>query len=302
MPEPAERLPSWRPGPTRDAVLAFLDEAAAVPRAQRVACLDNDGTLWCEKPTYVQFDFFVDVLKTAVGKDPSLAQRPEFAALLSGDSAAIGEIGLERIAFALASLCAGISPEAFTALVADFMGRAVHATLGRPLRTNVYRPMQELLAALRELDFTIAVVTGGGTEFVRGISQDLYGVPPERVVGTLVEYDYSDEGDRPVLLRSTRILGGANEGAVKVNNIQTQLGRRPILAVGNSGGDRQMLEWAATGEGPTLALLVNHDDAEREFSYVSSAETFAESEEITDVGARLGWTVISMANDWETVF
>ena len=273
-----------------------------MPLAQRVACLDNDGTLWCEKPTYVQFDFFVDVLKTAVGKDPSLAQRPEFAALLSGDSAAIGEIGLERIAFALASLCAGISPEAFTALVHDFMGRAVHATLGRPLRTNVYRPMQELLAALRELDFTIAVVTGGGTEFVRGISQDLYGVPPERVVGTLVEYDYSDEGDRPVLLRSTRILGGANEGAVKVNNIQTQLGRRPILAVGNSGGDRQMLEWAATGEGPTLALLVNHDDAEREFSYVSSAETFAESEEITDVGARLGWTVISMANDWETVF
>jgi len=283
-------------------VLAFLDEAAAVPLAQRVACLDNDGTLWCEKPTYVQFDFFVDVLKTAVGKDPSLAQRPEFAALLSGDSAAIGEIGLERIAFALASLCAGISPEAFTALVHDFMGRAVHATLGRPLRTNIYRPMQELLAALRELDFTVAVVTGGGTEFVRGISQDLYGVPPERVVGTLVEYDYSDEGDRPVLLRSTRILGGANEGAVKVNNIQTQLGRRPILAVGNSGGDRQMLEWAATGEGPTLALLVNHDDAEREFSYVSSAETFAESEEITDVGARLGWTVISMANDWETVF
>jgi len=302
MPEPAERLPSWRPGPTRDAVLAFLDEAAAVPLAQRVACLDNDGTLWCEKPTYVQFDFFIDVLKTAVGKDPSLAQRPEFAALLSGDSAAIGEIGLERIAFALASLCAGISPEAFTALVHDFMGRAVHATLGRPLRANVYRPMQELLVALRELDFTIAVVTGGGTEFVRGISQDLYGVPPERVVGTLVEYDYSDEGDRPVLLRSTRILGGANEGAVKVNNIQTQLGRRPILAVGNSGGDRQMLEWAATGEGPTLALLVNHDDAEREFSYVSSAETFAESEEITDVGARLGWTVISMANDWETVF
>ncbi len=302
MPEPAERLPSWRPGPTRDAVLAFLDDATSVPVEERVACLDNDGTLWCEKPTYVQFDFFVDVLKTAVGKDPSLAQRPEFAALLSGDSAAIGEIGLERIAFALASLCAGISPEAFTALVHDFMGRAVHATLGRPLRTNVYRPMQELLAALRELDFTIAVVTGGGTEFVRGISQDLYGVPPERVVGTLVEYDYSDEGDRPVLLRSTRIVGGANEGAVKVNNIQTQLGRRPILAVGNSGGDRQMLEWAATGEGPTLALLVNHDDAEREFSYVSSAETFAESEPITDVGRRLGWTVVSMANDWETVF
>ena len=302
MSEPAERLPSWRPGPTRDTLLAFLDDAAGVPRAQRVACLDNDGTLWCEKPTYVQFDFFVDVLKTAVGQDPTLAQKPEFAALLAGDAAAIGEIGLERIALALASLCAGISPEAFTALVHDFMGRAVHATLDRPLRTNVYRPMQELLAELRDLDFTIAVVTGGGTEFVRGVSQDLYDVPPERVVGTLVEYDYSDEEDRPVLLRSTRILGGANEGAVKVNNIQTQLGRRPILAVGNSGGDRQMLEWAATGEGATLALLVDHDDAEREFSYVSAAQTFAESEPITDVADRLGWTVISMANDWHTVF
>jgi phosphoserine phosphatase len=302
MPEPAERLPSWRPGPTRDAVLAFLDDATSLPVDKRVACLDNDGTLWCEKPTYVQFDFFVDVLKTAVGKDPGLTQKPEFAALLSGDAGAIGEIGLERIALALASLCAGITPEDFMASVHDFMGRAVHATLGRPLRTNTYRPMQELLAALRELDFTIAVVTGGGTEFVRGVSQDLYGVTPERVVGTLVEYDYSDEDDRPVLLRSTRILGPANEGAVKVNNIQTQLGRRPILAAGNSGGDRQMLEWAATGEGPTLALLVNHDDAEREFSYLSSAETFAESEPITDVGARLGWTVISMANDWETVF
>jgi phosphoserine phosphatase len=302
MPEAPERLPSWRPGPTRDALLAFLDAAVDVPVEKRVACLDNDGTLWCEKPTYVQFDFFIDVLKTALGKDPALAKQPEFAALLSGDREAIGELGLERIGLALAGLCSGISPEAFTALVADFMGRAMHSTLGRPLRAGTYQPMQELLAALRDLDFTIAVVTGGGTEFVRGVSQDLYAVPPERVVGTLVEYDYSDEDDRPILLRSTRILGGANEGAVKVNNIQTQLGRRPILAAGNSGGDRQMLEWAATGEGPTLALLVNHDDAEREFSYVSSAETFAESEPITDVGARLGWTVISMANDWETVF
>jgi phosphoserine phosphatase len=302
MPEPAERLPSWRPGPTREALVAFLDEAASSPRAQRVACLDNDGTLWCERPTYVQLDFFVDVLKTAVAEDPGLGQKPEFAALLSGDAAAIGDIGLERIAFALASLCAGISPEAFTAMVQDFVGRAVHSTTGRPVRSMVYRPMQELLAELRELDFTVAVVTGGGTEFVRSISHDLYAVPPERVVGTLVQYDYSDEGDRPVLLRSTRIVGAANEGAPKVTNIQTQLGRRPILAVGNSGGDRQMLEWAATGEGPTLAMLVDHDDAEREFSYVSSAETFSEAEPIIDVAARLGWTVVSMANDWETVF
>jgi hypothetical protein len=302
MTETDALLPSWRPGPTRDAVLAFLDAAPQIPPAQRLACFDNDGTLWCERPTYVQFDFFVDVLKTSVAKDPNLAQKPEFAALLSGDQAAIGELGLERIAFALTSLCVDISPDAFTALVQDFMGRAVHQTLGRPVRTNVYQPMLELMQALRTLDFTIAVVTGGGTEFVRAVSLDLYGVPPERVVGTLIEYDYSDDDDRPALTRTSRLVGGANEGAVKVSNIQTQLGRRPVFAAGNSGGDRQMLEWAATGRGPTLALLVDHDDADREFHYTSTAQTFAEAEPITTVGERLGWTVVSMARDWATVF
>jgi hypothetical protein len=178
----------------------------------------------------------------------------------------------------------------------------VHPRLGRPVRTKTYVPMLELVAELRRLEFTVAIVTGGGCEFVRAVSEALYGVPPELVVGTLIEYDYADDDDRPTLRRSSRLVGAANEGAAKVAHIQTLLGRRPILAAGNSGGDRQMLEWAATGEGPTLALLVNHDDADREFSYVSSAETFAESEPITDVGARLGWTVVSMADDWSTVF
>jgi phosphoserine phosphatase len=297
-----DRMPSWTRGATRTALEEFLDQVVDVPVEQRVACFDNDGTLWCERPTYPQFDFFVDVLETAVGKDPALVRQPEFAALISHDRVAIGELGLERLALALAGLCNGLTPEGFTALVRDFMSHAMHPTLGRPLRTNTYQPMLELLHDLRELDFTLAVVTGGGTEFVRALSQDLYATPPERVVGTLIEYDYSDAAGRPVLTRTSRLVGGANEGAVKVSNIQTQLGRRPILAAGNSGGDRQMLEWAATGEGPTLALLVDHDDEDREFRYVSSAETFEESEPITDVARREGWTVVSMVQDWSTVF
>jgi phosphoserine phosphatase len=282
--------------------VAFLDAVAEVPVEHRVACFDNDGTLWCERPTYVQFDFFVDVLKSAVAADPAVAGQAEFAAVLSGDPAAIAEVGLDRVAMALAGLCSGITPEAFTGLVHDFMGRARHARLDRPTRTAVYLPMLELLDELRSLDFTVCVVTGGGTEFVRAISQDLYGVPPERVVGTLLEYDVLDPDANPSLLRSTRLFGEVNEGAAKVGNIQTQLGRRPILGVGNSGGDRQMLAWAAGGDGPTLALLVDHDDADREFSYLSTAETFKETEPITEVAARLGWTVISMARDWEAVF
>ncbi|KRF37725.1 HAD family hydrolase [Nocardioides sp. Soil805] len=298
------RLPSWRPGPTRDAVLAFLDAAPSVPVEQRVACFDNDGTLWCERPRYPQLDFFVDALTTAVRADPGLADAPELAAVLGGDRAAIGEIGLERIALALTGLFRGVTPEDFTARVREFAARAVHPTLSRPLRDTTYLPMLELIAALRRIDFTVFVVTGGGTEFVRALSQQLYGVPPEAVVGSLIDYDFAPTtaGSGPRLTRADRLVGTANEGAAKVTHIQTQLGRRPILAAGNSGGDREMLEWAASAGGPTLALLVDHDDATREFSYVSTAETVAEPEPITDVGARLGWTVVSMADDWDAVF
>lgn len=303
MTDRAEVLPSWRAGPTRDAIMTFLDDAASLPPAERVACFDNDGTMWCERPTYVQFDFFVDALTTRIVEDPSLSDRPEYAAILSGDAAAIGEIGLERIAMALTSLFEGMAPQDFTARARDFMARATHRTLHRPARATVYQPMLELIDELRRRDFTISIVTGGGTEFVRAISEDLYGVPPETVVGTLIKYQLLRDADgRPTLSRTAAIEGDANEGPTKVTNIQTQLGRRPVLAGGNSGGDREMLEWACTGDGPGLALLIDHDDAEREFRYVSTAETFTESEPITDVGARLGWTVVSMANDWEVVF
>jgi phosphoserine phosphatase len=296
-------LPSWRSGPTRDAIVGFLEAVPAVPVHRRVACFDNDGTLWCERPNYVQLEFFIDVLKARVVDDPSIADTPEFAALLSGDRAAIGDLGLERVGLALVGLFAGDSPEEFDAVAREYMSRATHPTLGRLSRTGVYQPMLELITELRRLDFFVAVVTGGGTEFVRAISDELYEVPAEAVVGTLIGYEFGrDANGRPTLARSADLGGQPNEGAVKVNNIQTQLGRRPIFAAGNSGGDREMLEWAAAGDGPRLAVLVNHDDAEREFSYVSSAETFAEREPITDVGARLGWTVVSMADDWSTIF
>jgi phosphoserine phosphatase len=296
-------LPSWRPGSTRDAVVAFLDEITTVPVAERVACFDNDGTLWCERPQYVQLEFFVHALGERVKAQPAASRQPEFAALLMHDRAALGELGLERIAMALVSLFEGISPEEFTRQARTFMVAAQHPTLGRPLRSNLYQPMLELVAELRRREVAVTIVSGGGTEFLRSVSQELYGVPPEAVVGTLIDYDFvRDDHGAPGLLRSGRVAGVANEGAAKVSSIQSQLGRRPLLAAGNSGGDREMLEWAAAGEGPTLALLVDHDDGDREFSYVSKAETVEEPEPITAVGARSGWTVVSMARDWETVF
>ncbi|MGP5217700.1 HAD family hydrolase [Arthrobacter rhombi] len=297
-------LPSWRSGATRDAIFAFLEKARSVPVEQRVACFDNDGTLWCERPSYAQFEFYIHALHRAARLDPSLGRRPELVALLHDQQAAIKEMGLERIALALTSLFQGLSPEEFTARVREFYATAEHASLGRPLRNLTYLPMRELIVELQRIDFTVFIVTGGGTEFVRAISQELYGVPPEAVVGSLIDYDFvaagSDSG--PTLTRANRLVGTANEGAEKVTHIQTQLGRRPILAAGNSGGDREMLAWATARCGPALALLSDHDDPVREFSYVSTAETFSEPEPIADVGARLGWTVVSMADDWGMVF
>ncbi|MBB6343519.1 HAD family hydrolase [Nonomuraea muscovyensis] len=296
-------LPSWRPGASRDALLDFLDAARSVPRADRVAYFDNDGTLWCERPAYVQLEFFLSALRRRVADDPSTGERDEFTALLSGDRKRVGDFGLTRIALALADLFEGFAPEAFATEVRAFMATATHATLGRPMSATRYQPMLELIGELRRRDFTVGIVTGGGTEFVRAVSGDLYGVPPELVVGTLIAYDFGrDSSGRPGLRRTGRVLGGANEGPVKVTNIQTQLGRRPILAAGNSGGDREMLEWAVATDRPALALLVEHDDAEREFAYAGEAATLTESEPVTATAARAGWTVVSMAGDWETVF
>ena len=299
----AVTLPSWRPGATRDAVLAFLDDATALPLADRVALFDVDGTLWCERPSYVQLDFFLAELRARAQAEPEVATQPAFAALLDGDREQIAAIGLEAIAMALAGLFAGWTPEQFTASARAFMADAVHEGLARPLRTAVYQPMRELIAALRDLDFTVGIVTGGGTEFVRAVAGDLFGVPPELVVGTLIGYEFvRTQDDRPGLRRTARIAGAANEGPAKVGHVQAALGRRPVLAAGNSGGDTELLEWACTGDGPGLALVVDHDDADREYAYTSRAGTFTEVEPVTAVAARLGWTTISMAADWATVF
>jgi phosphoserine phosphatase len=284
-------------------VVGFLAASEALPVEARVAAFDNDGTLWCEKPTYVQFDFFEDAVRRRAGEDPALLERPELAAVLNLDMAAIGELGLERVALAVVGLFAGIEPAVFTAAARDFMARARHRRLGVPIPATRYQPMLELLGELRRREFTTYLVSGSGTEFLRAVSADLYGVPPELVVGTQVAYELVRGADgRPRLLRTGGVIGGANEGEAKVTGIQSQLGRRPILAAGNSAGDREMLEWAVSGDGPGLALLLHHDDREREFAYESVSSTLKEREPITAIADRLGWTVISMANDWSRVF
>ena len=295
-------LPSWRSGETRERLLGFLDAAGQVPEERRVAVFDNDGTLWCERPVYAQLAFFVAGLRRAVADRPDLGDRAEYAALLDGDREAMGALGLERIGLALAELFDGMEPEPFSDLCRRFVAESSHPTLGRPFGRTVYQPMLELLAELRARGFSTFIVTGGGTEFVRAISQELYGVPPEGVVGTLIDYEVVRQGGHPVLVRTARLGGTVNEGPAKIANIQAALGRRPILAAGNSAGDWDMLEYAGSLPGPSLGLLVEHDDPEREFAYAGKAATVQSASTTREMADRHGWLVVSKKRDWETVF
>ncbi|MDH3683272.1 MAG: haloacid dehalogenase-like hydrolase [Acidimicrobiia bacterium] len=296
-------LPSWRDGDTRDAILGFLDRVDEIPPAHRVAVFDNDGTMWAEKPNYPQLEFWFLEMQEAIGADPSLADKPEFRAVIDRDMATIEELGLEGLATAFLDLFAGITPEEFDVKVARFFAEQQHPR-GVPYRQQRYQPMLELMDELRSRGFDFYLVSAGGAEFVRVISQDFYGVSPEGVVGSQIDYEFTRAADgTPRLLRTNHVVhSGPNEGQAKVPNIHRILGRRPVVAGGNSPGDAEMLEYAMTYDGPSLALLVNHDDAEREYAYESKAGTFDTEETILETAARLGWTVASIRNDWATVF
>ena len=297
-------LPSWRDGATRSAILSFLDRVEEIPPEDRVAVFDNDGTMWCEKPSYTQIEFLKLELEHALAEDPTLLASPEIKAIVDGDDETLQEMGLERIVGALLNLHAGLTPEEFTARVAAFFDAAEHPDRGVPLRQQRYRPMLELMDELRARGFDFYIVTGGGAEFVRVVAEDYYGVKPEGVVGSQIDYDLAinDDGSA-VLLRTNHPVGsGVNEGPTKPPNIQRILGRRPVVAGGNSAGDTEMLQVAMSYDGPSLALLVDHDDAEREYAYEREAGSFEATEKILDTAERLGWVVVSIKDDWATVF
>jgi phosphoserine phosphatase len=301
-------LASWNDGQTRTAILEFVDRIGEeggtdyVPPAERVAVLDNDGTLWCERPTYIQALFVFARLRDAVATRPELAEQPLVKALLAGDLAAAQQFGMEAIAGVLLELDAGRTTEEFARDAADWLAAAKHPRFGVPFRELTYPPMLELMDLLRARDFRVFIVTGGGVEFVRAVGDELYGVPTDDVVGSAVQVEFERRDGRIVLVRTASMLGSPNEGPPKAVNIQAHIGRRPILAAGNTAGDREMLEYAHTGERPSLCLVVDHDDAEREYAYAGGAVTDPDAEPIVDTARRLGWTVVSMRRDWNRVF
>ncbi|MFV8162838.1 HAD family hydrolase [Mycobacterium sp. 134] len=295
-------LDSWNDGPTKSAIVDFVGRVSEqVAPEERVAVFDNDGTLWCEKPAYIQLDFLVRRLAEQAAADPALAARQPYQAAAAGDLAWFGDAvtkhyngddsALKILAGGILSAYAGMSVEDHADQIKAFFAEAQHPTLDRPYTTCGYLPMVELLRYLEANGFINYIVSGGGRDFMRPVTTSMYGIPPERVVGSSVGLDFVDGQ-----LKTTATPEFLNDGPVKAVRIWGRVGRRPIFAAGNSNGDIQMLEYTAGGAGPSLGLLVRHDDAEREFDYTAGAE------KALGLAADRGWAVASMRHDWTTVF
>jgi len=299
------RLPSWRSGPTRDAIVAFVDRVSDpaspdfVPEGERLAVFDNDGTLWAERPFYFQLAFAIDRVRELAPDRPEWRTQEPFRSAIEGDLdglAASGEHGLLELVMATH---AGMDSEAFAEEVEAWTSEATHPTLGRRYIECLYAPMLELLELLRSRGFTVAICSGGGTEFLRVLAEDLYGVPPELVVGSRIEMVYVPDGEPRIERRPA--IAFVNDKTTKPIGIFERFGRRPILAVGNSDGDFAMLEWTTAGAGPRLGVLLHHTDADREFAYDRTSPVGRLDRGLDEADDR-GWLLIDMAEDWDRVF
>ena len=310
---PNAPLASWNDGPAKQAILDFVrattDQASAkfVPPEERIACFDQDGTLWVEHPIYTQVVYCLDRVPAVVEQKPALKNREPSETILSGNREAITKLSLHDLEEVLVATLTGMPVEVFQAEVKKWLATAKHARWKRPYTDLTYQPMQEVLQYMRGNGYKTYIVTGGGQDFVRVYSQQVYGVPPEQVVGTAggTKFGYDKDG-RPFLTKEPKLLLN-NDKAGKPEGIHLEIGRRPHAAFGNSDGDREMLEYTEAGDGTRLMMLVLHDDAEREYAYGparglpnSKFGTFTPA--LNDEARKKGWTVISMKSDWKRIF
>jgi phosphoglycolate phosphatase-like HAD superfamily hydrolase len=299
-------LPSWNDTAPRKAIVAFVERVTKegspdfVPPAERIAVFDNDGTLWSEQPMYVQLRFALDRVKATADQHPEWKEKEPFKAVLTGDHAALAAAGDKGLVQILAATHTGMTLDEFTAAVTDWIATAKHPKYNRPYTECVYQPMLELLAYLRANGFKTFIVSGGTADFMRPWAEKVYSIPPEQVVGTTFSLKYATKDGKPALVIEPQIELN-DDGPGKPVGIARLIGRRPILAFGNSDGDFQMLEYTTAGKGPCLGLIVHHTDADRETAYDRQSH-IGKLDKALDEAPKRGWIVTSMKDDWKTIF
>jgi hypothetical protein len=299
-------IPSWHEGPSKTSILRFVEGVTSengedyVPPLDRIAVFDNDGTLWSEKPAYFQLLFALDRVKALAPQHPEWRDLQPFKAVLEDDRQALLAGGMKALLDILVNTHAGNTSDEFEQIVLEWIGGAHHPETGRPYTEMIYQPMLELLDYLRANGFRTYIVSGGGIEFMRAWVEGVYGIPPEQVIGSSIETRFEMREEGPVLVRIPKVsFIDDHEG--KPVGIHRFIGRRPILAFGNSDGDHQMLQWTAAGGGARFMGLVHHTDAEREWAYDSESLVGRLDKALVEARER-DWTVVDMAREWQVVY
>jgi phosphoglycolate phosphatase-like HAD superfamily hydrolase len=301
-----DQLPSWNDGATKAAIVQFVHDVTRkngknfVPVSERIATFDNDGTLWLEQPMYVQLVFALDRVKRLAPEHPEWKEQEPFKSILAGNIPSALAGGKGPLLELIAATHAGMTPEEFDKIVADWLDTAKDSRFDCHYTNLVYKPMLELLAYMRHNDFKTYIVSGGGVEFMRVFSERVYGIPPEQVVGSSEKLKFELRDGKPNIIRESQI-DFIDDKDGKPIGIQKFIGRKPIAAFGNSDGDLQMLQWTASGPGMRLCLYVHHTDGEREYAY-DRQSIVGRLDKGLDEAAEKGWLIVDMKKDWKTVF
>lgn len=302
----ADPLPSWNDGPAGKAIVSFVEKVTReggddyVPEAERVAVFDNDGCLWSEQPMYFQLIYAIDRIKATADQHPEWKETEPFASVIKGDMEAALAGGERSLIKMIAATHAGMTTEEFRHAVAEWLETSRHPKTGLRYDQMIYQPMLELLDYLRANGFKTFIVSGGGIDFLRVFAEKAYGIPPEQVVGSSIAAKYEVRDGKPVLVK-TLDSHFIDDKEGKPVGIHQHIGRRPIFAAGNSDGDFQMLEYTTAGDGPRFAMLVHHDDAEREWAYDRDSHIGKLARGL-DEGPDRGWTIVSMKDEWKAIY
>lgn len=302
----AEPLPSWNDGASREAIVAFVEAVTDeqgkdyVPSAERIAVFDNDGTLWSEQPLYFQVLFALAEVKRLAPQHPEWKTQQPFKAVLEDDRKTLAESGMRGLMQIVTATHTGISNDTFEQNARRWLASSVHPRSQKPYTEMVFQPMLELLAYLRANGFKTYIVSGGEVAFMRTFAEEVYGIPPEQVIGTTFATRFQDQDGQLSIQRLAKLTHN-DDGAGKPESIDAYIGRRPILAFGNSDGDLQMLQWTMAGPGRRFAGLVHHTDAKREWAYDRQSQV-GRLDKALDEARNKGWVIVDMAREWNRVY
>lgn len=300
-------LPSWNEGTAKKEILSFVHDTTDqgnpnfIPKSERIASFDQDGTLWVEQPLYTQLFFIIERAQALVKSHPEWKTEAPYQAIVSEAEEPLSKMteqGIEQVA---GVVLAGMSVDEFHEQVRTWLKKAIHPRFKRPFTELVYQPMLEVIELFRNNGYKVYIVSGGGQEFMRAYTDSLYGIPPEQIIGTAGKVKYEYKEGRPELIKLSELLLIDNYGG-KPEGINLIIGRRPVAAFGNSDGDRQMLEWTHSEKGKRLQLLVHHDDAVREYAYGAESKIGTFSDSLMQEAKEKGWIVVSIKDDWKVVF